>query len=81
MEAERQRVKQAAEEEAARILESARAQMGTAVRSAMLELKAFGTRQAVTLAEELIRQRLDDRGRSRLVSQFAATLAAKERKN
>jgi F-type H+-transporting ATPase subunit b len=79
--AERQRMQQATAEEAARILESARAQMDTAVRGARLELKNYAAWQAVTLAEGLIRERLDEAGRRRLVSQFAATLEAKDRKN
>jgi F-type H+-transporting ATPase subunit b len=81
IEAERQRLQKAAAEEAARILESARAQMETAVRGAKLELKKHAAREAVTLAEGLIRERLDESGRRRLVSQFAATLRAKEPKN
>jgi F-type H+-transporting ATPase subunit b len=81
IEAEHQRLQQATAEEAARILESASAQMDTAVRGARLELKNHAARQAVTLAEGLIRERLDEAGHKRLVSQFAATLQAKERKN
>ena len=81
MEAERQRLQQTIAEEAARILESARAQMDTALRGAKLELKNYAARKAVTLAEELIRTRLDDSGRHRLVTQFVATLQSKERKN
>lgn len=81
MEAERQRLQQTSAEEAARILESARAQTDTAVRGAKLDLKNYTARKAVTLAEELIRARLDDSGRRRLVAQFVATLESKERKN
>ena len=81
MEAERQRLQQTIAEEAARILESARAQMDTALRGAKLDLKNYAAQQSVTLAEELIRTRLDDAGRRRLVSQFVATLGSKERKN
>jgi F0F1-type ATP synthase membrane subunit b/b' len=81
MEAERQRLQQTMAEEAARILESARAQTDTAVRGAKLDLKNYAAQKAVTLAEELIRTRLDDAGRKRLVSQYAATLGSKERKN
>jgi F-type H+-transporting ATPase subunit b len=81
MEAERQRWKQSSAEEAARILESARAQMDTALRAAKLDLKNYAARQSVSLAEELIRTRLDDSDRRRLVTQFVATLASKERKN
>ncbi len=81
MEAERQRLQQAGAEEAARILEAARAQTSTAVRGAKLELRNYAARKAVTLAEELIRTRLDDLTRRRLVTQFAATLESRERKN
>jgi len=80
-EAECQRLKQAAAEEAERILDSARAQMESAVRAAKLELKSYAARQAVTLAAELIHQRLDEPGRSRLVRQFATMLQGKELKN
>ena len=81
MEAERLRMQQTSAEEAARILESARAQIATAVRAARLELKGHAATKAVTLAEDLIRTRLDDPGQKRLVTQFASTLEAKERKN
>ena len=81
MEAERQRMQQSSAEEAARILESARAQTDTAVRGAKLELKNYAAQKSVALAEELIRARLDDSGRKRLVTQFVATLESKERKN
>jgi len=81
MEAERQRMGQAAAEEAEKILEAARVQMETAIRAAKLDLKDYAARQAVELAEDLIRQRLDDAGRQRLVRQFAARLEAKGREN
>jgi len=81
MEAERQRLQQASAEEAARILESARAQTDVAVRGAKLELNNYAAQKAVTLAEELIRTRLDDSGRRRLVSQFVASLESQDRKN
>jgi len=81
MEAERQRLQQASAEEAARLLESARAQVETALRGAKQDLKNYAAQQSVARAEELIRTRLDDAGRRRLVSQFMATLESKERKN
>jgi len=81
MEAERQRLQQIIAEEAARIVESARAQTDTAVRGAKLELKNFAAGKAVARAEELIRARLDDTDRRRLVTQFVASLGSKERKN
>jgi F-type H+-transporting ATPase subunit b len=74
METERQRWRQLAAEEAARIVEAARTQMGTAVRGAKQELKNYVTQRAVTLAEALIHARLDEAGHKRLVSQFVATL-------
>ena len=81
MEAERQRMQQAGAEEAARILESARNQTSVAVRAAKLELKRYAAQKSVTLAEELIRTRLDDLTRKQLVTQFVATIESKERKN
>ena len=81
MEAEQQRMKQAAAEEAEKILELARARIEISVRAAKLDLQSYTAQQAVQLAEELIRQRLDDSTRKRLVSQFVAGLAARERKN
>jgi F-type H+-transporting ATPase subunit b len=81
MDAERQRMHQASAEEAARILESARAQTETAIRSARLELKRYAAGQAVGLAEQMIGSRLDDAGQRRLVTRFSATMEPKERKN
>ena len=78
MEAERQRLKQAEAEEAEKILQAARAQIEVAVRAAKLELKSYTAEQAVELAEEIIRQRLDEGGRKRLVGEF---LAEVDRKN
>jgi len=72
MEAERQRLKLAAAEEAEKILQSARAQTEVAVRAAKLELKSYAAEQAVELAEEIIRRRLDEAGRKKLVEDFLA---------
>jgi F-type H+-transporting ATPase subunit b len=81
MEAERGRLRQAAAEEAEKILASARAQIETAVRAAKLDLKCYTAQQAFELAEELIRQRLDDASRQYLVGQFVVGLGAREEKN
>jgi len=81
MEAERQRLQQTMAEEAARILESARAQTNVAVRAAKLDLKKYAAQKSVSRAEELIRARLDDAGRKRLVTQFVATIEPEGRKN
>ena len=72
MEAERQRLKLAAAEEAEKILQAARAQTEIAVRAARLELKSYAAEQAVELAEEIIRRRLDEAGRKKLVEDFLA---------
>jgi F0F1-type ATP synthase membrane subunit b/b' len=72
MEAERQRLKLATAVEAEKILQSARAQIEVAVRAAKLELKSYAAEQAVELAEEIIRRRLDEAGRKKLVGEFLA---------
>ncbi len=81
MKAERQRLQQAGTEEAARILQAARAQIDSALRAAKLELKQYAAQQSVARAEGLIRTRLDDAGRRRLVTQFAATVGTKDAMN
>jgi F-type H+-transporting ATPase subunit b len=78
MEAERQRLKLAAAEEAEKILQSARAQTEVAVRAAKLELKSYLAEQAVELAEEIIRRRLDEAGRRKLVGEFLAQVESRE---
>jgi F-type H+-transporting ATPase subunit b len=78
MEAERQRLKLAAAEEAEKILQAARAQTEVAVRAAKLELKSYAAEQAVELAEEIIRRRLDDAERKKLVGEFLAQVESRE---
>ena len=72
MEAERQRLKLAGAEAAEKIIQSARAQTEAATRAAKVELKMYAADQAVKLAEEIIRRRLDDAGRKKLVADFVA---------
>jgi len=72
MEAERQRSKLAEAEEAEKIFQAARAQTEVALRAAKLELKSYAAEQAVQLAEEIIRRRLDEAGRKKLVEDFLA---------
>ncbi len=81
MQVERERLRQATEAEAEKLLDSARARIDTALRAAMLELKSYAGTKAVELAGELIGRRLDDSGREHLVSQFVASLEVKDRKN
>jgi len=77
MEAERERLRQAAAAEAERMLEFARAQIASATRAAKLELKAYAAGQAVGLAEQAIRQRLDEAGRHQLVDRFVREMDGK----
>lgn len=77
MESERQRLKAAAAEEAEKILQSARAQTEAAVRAAKLELKSFAAGQAVKLAEEIIRRRLDGAAQEKLVGDFLAGVGSR----
>jgi F-type H+-transporting ATPase subunit b len=78
IEEERQRLKQAAAEEAEKILQAARAQTEIAVRVAKLELKSYTAEQAIELAEQIIRQRLDEAGRKKLVSDFLAEVESRK---
>lgn len=77
MQAERERLKQAAELEAQRILEFAQVQIEAATRLAKAELRKQAAKQAVELAEVLVQQRLDDTARQRLVGNFVAGLKGK----
>ena len=81
MEAERERLRQAAEAEAQKITDSVRVQMDVAMKAAKLELKNYAVQQAIDQAEAMIRERLDDAERSRLFGRFVAGLEAKVRKN
>jgi len=74
MEADLQRLRQAAGEESERTLSFARLQIDAATRAAALELRRYTAREAVGLAEAIIRQRLDDPGRRRLVGRFVEGL-------
>jgi F-type H+-transporting ATPase subunit b len=70
IEADRERLRRAAEREAERILESARHSIETATRAAKLELRGYAARQAYELAEKFVRDRLSDEARARLVQRF-----------
>jgi F-type H+-transporting ATPase subunit b len=79
MEAERQRLHQAADDEAERILEAARAQIENSARAARLELKTYVAQQVLELAETILRQRLDETAQQQLVYRFVQEV--KELKN
>lgn len=76
IEAERARLRTESEREAERIRESARHTIDAATQAAKLELKEQAAREAINLAEQMIRQRLDEEGRARLVSRFIQGLRA-----
>jgi len=81
MEEEHARMRRATEREAEKMMESVRLQLDTAGKAARLELRRFAGEQAVALAEQMIRARLDESGQRLLVDQFVARLARKENSN
>jgi F-type H+-transporting ATPase subunit b len=81
MAAERERLQQTAESEAARLMEFAQTQIESAARAAKGELKRYAAGQAVELAEAMIRQRLDDPARRGLVARFVRDLKNPEVQN
>jgi F-type H+-transporting ATPase subunit b len=74
MEAERERMRSATMAETEKMLESARSRMEITTRATKLELRLYVADQALKQAEQMIRGRLDDVTRSRLVSQFVARI-------
>ncbi|HEY6292189.1 MAG TPA: ATP synthase F0 subunit B [Terriglobia bacterium] len=81
MQAERERVRQAAEREGERILVFAEVQIEAAVRAAKLDLKRYAAGKAVELAETLVRERLDEPARRGLVRSFVADLKSSGMQN
>lgn len=81
MQAEHRRLREETAREAEKILKTARVRMDSATRAAKLELRVYTAQEALRLAEQMIRERLDDATRGRLVSQFIATLEAREKRN
>lgn len=77
MDAERQRLREAAEAEAKKILDSARSRLETLTRAAKLDLKRYVAEEALTQAEQMIRARMDDATRRRLVEEFVAGLSSR----
>ncbi|MGH9358585.1 MAG: hypothetical protein ACRD4Q_04095 [Candidatus Acidiferrales bacterium] len=69
-EAERERLKIAAEKDTERILSSAQSAIESAVRAAKAELTAHAMRQAADVAERMIGERLDEAGRASLMRRF-----------
>jgi len=69
---EKQRIREAAEREAQRLLATTRAEIDSTARAARLELRAYAARLAVTLAEQRIRQQLTPQAQAAL---FQAALS------
>jgi len=74
MQAERERMRSATVAETEKMLESARSRMEVTTRATKLELRLYVADQALKQAEQMIRGRLDDATRSRLVNQFVARI-------
>lgn len=64
--AEKQRIREAAEREARRLLATTRAEIDSTARAARLELRAYAARLAVTLAEQRIQQQLTPQAQAAL---------------
>jgi F-type H+-transporting ATPase subunit b len=81
IERERERTRQAAEGEVQKVREMATLQIQAATNAAKLELKTYVVEQALDQAGGLIRERLDEKNRRRMVSFFLADLKSKMSKN
>lgn len=78
---EHERMRQAADEEAHRIEEFAKAQIQAAANAAKLELKDYVVEQALGQARGMIREQMDETNRKRLVSFFLDDLSSKMKSN
>lgn len=78
---EQERMRQAAEDEAHRIEEFAKARILAATNSAKLELKDYVVEQALEQARSRIQQRMDEESRKKLVGYFLADLNSKAKSN
>lgn len=72
--AEAERFRRETEAEAAKMLEFARARLDSATRAARQELQAFAGAEALRLAEQSVRARLDAPRRERLFARYLAGL-------
>ena len=78
---ERERTRQATTEEVRKIQEAAKAQIQAATNAAKLEIKDYVVEQALSQAGSLIRERLDETNRRRMVSFFLADLKSRMSNN
>ncbi|HUZ45465.1 MAG TPA: ATP synthase F0 subunit B [Terriglobia bacterium] len=78
---ERERTRQATAEEVRKIQEAAKAHIQAATNAAKLEIKTYVVEQALSQAGSLIRERLDEESRRRMVSFFLADLKSRMSNN
>jgi F0F1-type ATP synthase membrane subunit b/b' len=78
---EQERIRQAAEDEAGRIDEFAKARILAATNAAKLELKDYVVEQALEQARGKIQQRIDEESSKKLVGYFLADLKSKTKSN
>ena len=78
---EQGRIRQAAEDEAGRIGEFAKARILAATNAAKLELKDYVVEQALEQARGKIQQRIDEESSKKLVGYFLADLKSKSKSN
>lgn len=78
---EQERMRQAAEDDARRIEEFAKARILAATNSAKLELKDYVVEQALAQARGKIQQRMDEESQKKLVEFFLADLSSKTKSN
>ena len=78
---EQERIRQAAEDEADRIDEFAKARILAATNAAKLELKDYVVEQALEQARGKIQQRIDEESSKKLVGYFLADLKSKTKSN
>lgn len=78
---EQERMRRASDEEASRIEEFAKAQIQAAASAAKLELKDYVVEQALQQARGMIRERMDEKNRERLVGFFLDELNTKMKSN
>jgi F-type H+-transporting ATPase subunit b len=78
---EQERMRRAADDEAHRIEEFAKARIQAATNAAKLELKDYVVEQALDQARGMIRERMDEQNRERLVSFFLDDLGSRMKSN
>jgi len=81
IESEQEKMRRATDDEARRIEDFAHARIQAAINAAKLELRDYAVEQALKQARGMIRQRMDETNRERLVSFFLTDLSSKTKNN